>query len=103
MNVVITKPAKESLLSIYNYFKSKGNEVYANRLRDSVIAKAKSLSMQHLRGQQEELLIPLNQNHRYIIVEKHYKIIYLVGTKNIVVTDIFDTRQNPEKLLVRNE
>lgn len=102
MTVFITRPAKESLRAIFDYYKSKGYETYASRLRASVITKAKTLSKQHQRGQQEEFLKPLGQGHRYLIVEKHYKIIYLVEEKRVLVTDVFDTRQKPQKLLRRH-
>jgi hypothetical protein len=50
-------------------------------------------------GQIEELLIDREQSFRYL-VHKNYKIIYWINLiKNrIEIVDVFDTRQNPEKI-----
>ena len=49
-------------------------------------------------GRVEEALSHLNQGHRYLL-EGNYKIIYRLINPNILaITDIFDTRQNPDKL-----
>lgn len=67
-----------------------------------MISKSKSLSNNPYVGQEEELLKQLNQGHRYLLVENHYKIIYLVTEDSIMVTDVFDTRQQPDKMLKRH-
>jgi toxin ParE1/3/4 len=48
-------------------------------------------------GAIEENLIELKQQHRYL-VEGNYKIIYRLINNDIYITDIFDCRQNPEKM-----
>ncbi|MDZ4822338.1 MAG: hypothetical protein SH856_02655 [Flavobacteriales bacterium] len=48
-------------------------------------------------GQFEPLLNHLNHAHRRIIVG-NYKIIHLVFEKKIVITDSFDSRQDPDKM-----
>ena len=48
-------------------------------------------------GQEEESLVELGQGHRYL-VEEHYKIIYRVIDDVVYITDIFDTRQDPDKM-----
>jgi hypothetical protein len=45
----------------------------------------------------EEYLDHLGQAHRRVI-EGNYKIIYKVTDDAIIVTDVFDTRQNPSKM-----
>lgn len=45
----------------------------------------------------EECLQHLGKLHRRII-EGNYKIIYRVEGENIYITDIFDSRQNPDKM-----
>ena len=49
------------------------------------------------------MLIELGQGHRYILVESHFKIIYIAEGKRVVVTDIFDTHQAPGKMSKRNK
>lgn len=48
-------------------------------------------------GQIEDGLIELKQGHRYI-VEGNYKIIYRVVGNEIYIVDVFDCRQNPQKI-----
>lgn len=48
-------------------------------------------------GKIEENLIELKQEHSYL-VEGNYKIIYRVIAKDIYITDVFDCRQNPQKI-----
>jgi plasmid stabilization system protein ParE len=68
-----------------------------NEVRDKILAKAdKLLENPHL-GQQEEYLEHFGQSHRRVI-EGHYKIIYKVEGEMIVITDIFDSRQDPSKM-----
>ncbi len=102
MEVLITGPAKQSLKNTCAYYKSKGYTSYANKLKRGIIEKAKSLTKHHDRGQKEELLQSLERGHRYLIAETHFKIIYIVDGQRVIVTDIFDTRQSPGKLLKRN-
>lgn len=103
MKVFITDPAKASLKDIHDYYQSKGYGSYGKRITKSVISKSKSLSNNPYIGQEEELLRPCEQGHRYLLVEKHYKVIYLVTEEAIMVTDVFDTRQHPEKMLKRHQ
>jgi toxin ParE1/3/4 len=98
MQVVVTDPAKLRLKYIYRYYKAEASVKTAQKIKDSVLGKIKSLKKFTLRGKIEENLIELNQEHRYVI-EGHFKIIYLIYNDTIYVTDIFDTRQNPEKIV----
>jgi len=73
----------------------------ADKIRKSIFDGTKSLIKQPLIGAVEENLIDLGQGHRYIVVD-NYKIIYRVIQLNIYITDIFDCRQNPQKMKKRN-
>ncbi len=97
MQVKVTEPAKQRLKIIYQYYKAEASVKTAQKIKDSIITKIKSLKKFPLRGNIEENLIELDQEHRYVIVS-HFKIIYLISDTTIYITDIFDTRQNPEKM-----
>ncbi|KYG83600.1 type II toxin-antitoxin system RelE/ParE family toxin [Roseivirga echinicomitans] len=103
MKVLITGPAKAALKAIFEYYKSEGFGEYGIKLTQVIITKAKSLSKNYQRGQKEEMLKHLLKGHRYLIAKKHYKIIYRTEAEIVIVTDIFDTRQQPEKLIKRNK
>lgn len=60
------------------------------------------LSTQHEAGQVENLLQKLGQHSRYI-TEGNYKIIYEYNDNNIIITDLFHTKQNPRKIVFRNK
>lgn len=48
-------------------------------------------------GQMEEHLKETGLGYRYLI-EENYKIIYLIYNDYVLITGIFDTRQDPEKM-----
>ncbi|MGW8123320.1 type II toxin-antitoxin system RelE/ParE family toxin [Roseivirga echinicomitans] len=103
MKVLITGPAKAALKAIFEYYRSEGYGTYATKLTQVIMTKTKSLSNNYQRGQKEEVLKHLQKGHRYLIAKKHYKIIYRTEAESVIVTDIFDTRQQPEKLINRNK
>ena len=49
-------------------------------------------------GPEEDNLKSLGQGHRSLLVGTLYKIIYLIAKPFIVITDIFDVRQDPDKM-----
>lgn len=102
MKVLVTDPAKIALKEICDRYRKIEYESYAVKIRKLILAKARSLSEYPNRGQEEELLKELGQGHRYLLAESHFKIIYLVKEKMVVVTDIFDTRQEPDEIPKRH-
>jgi plasmid stabilization system protein ParE len=101
MKVTWTNFALESLHEIYNYYKGNVNIRVANKIRADIFSAVKQLKVQPNSGAIEILLEPINEGHRCLIIG-NYKIIYKVLKTNIYITDIFDTRQNPEKLVANN-
>ncbi len=97
MKVVITDPAKDSLREIYRYFRLNGFAKTGQNIRLAVYKKAMLLQDNPYLGQEEENLEHLTQGHRRL-VEGNYKIIYRVIEQTVFVTDIFDSRQDPEKI-----
>ncbi|MFK7984024.1 MAG: type II toxin-antitoxin system RelE/ParE family toxin, partial [Saprospiraceae bacterium] len=97
MNVVLTDIAKKRLKNIFSYYRRKGMTKTGQKIRINVLKKAKLLKQQPLIGQIEENLKNLNQGHRYLVVS-NYKILYRIIDKTVFITDIFDTRQNPDKM-----
>jgi len=66
-------------------------------LRARIQNKVKQLLLNPELGQREERLATLQKDHRRLI-EGNFKIIYYVEENIIVVTDIFDARQDPKKM-----
>ena len=97
MRVQLTATARKRFREIYDYFKSIGASKKGRKIRAQVNKKILLLSDNPLLGQEEENLAVLEQGHRYL-VEGHYKIIYRIVDDVIYITDIFDTRQDPDKM-----
>ena len=96
MIIIWTKPAKKDLKIIFNYFKQKVSINLALKIVNSILTKTSILETNNI-GAIEQLLTPLNQEHRYII-EGNYKIIYIIQNSTVYITHVLDTRQNPNKL-----
>ncbi|NPA45156.1 MAG: type II toxin-antitoxin system RelE/ParE family toxin [Chlorobi bacterium] len=95
-----TEFAKSKLDDIFEYYNFNISFSFASKLVTNIIDKTIILKKQHYIGQKEELLKDRPQGFRYLIY-KNYKIIYWINsTKNrIEIVNIFDTRQNPQKII----
>ena len=102
MKVFWTKFALDSLFDIYKYYKNNVRVNIACNIRDSILSSTNQLEKHSLSGQNEEFLIDLDEGHRYII-RGNYKIIYKIQNQKVYVTDVFDTRQSPDKIKKRNK
>jgi plasmid stabilization system protein ParE len=102
MKVLWTKFALASLRDIYLFYKEKASITVASRIRVEVLTSFDQLENHALSGQIEESLEDLNQSHRYIL-RGQYKIIYKIMRGKVYITDVFDTRQDPEKIKTRNK
>ena len=91
--------AKSELRKIFDYHKEKAGSKIAKQISKDIIKKADSVSTFPKIGVVEEFLRERPQEFRYI-VSTNYKIIYWINSKEkrIEISDVFDTRQNPEKL-----
>ena len=102
MKVLWTKSALASLYDIYKYYKENVGITIVSKIRDFILSSTGQIEKYSHSGQLEELLKGLEGGHRFI-VRSNYKIIYKIRNNRIYITDIFDTRQNPEKIKVRNK
>ena len=73
--------------------KKKGNQIATN-----IFDRADELLQHPKLGPLEPELEDLEQGHRSLLVGTLYKIIYLIKTRVIFITDIFDVRQDPEEI-----
>ncbi len=98
MKIIWTDFAIENLKSIFEYYANKASRKVAHKIRKQILESTKQLVQNPQSGQLELHLEKLNQQYRYIL-SSNYKIIYKVVREYIVITDIFDTRQNPIKMI----
>jgi plasmid stabilization system protein ParE len=97
MKLIYTEQALFSLEEALNFIAPKVSPEKLKHIRDQILDAADTLLLQPLQGQEEPYLEHLNLGHRRLIVS-HYKIIYRVVDEYIYITDIFDSRQDPDKM-----
>ena len=97
MIVVYTESSFQSLEEITDILLKHYSVKKVNSIRVKILDKAERLKLFSEQGQIEPNLISLDKKHRYIL-EKHTKIIYRIINDTVIVTDFFDTRQNPKKM-----
>ncbi len=97
MKIIWSDFASETLRDIFQYHKKVVGENIAQKLKGKIFHSTKQLIKYPNSGQAEESLAELNEGHRYL-VSVNYKIVYKKVKEGILITDIFDTRQDPIKI-----
>lgn len=97
MKVVWSDFASETLKDIYDYYKEVASEATARIIKENIFIATRQLINHPESGQIEETLLQLEEGHRYL-VNNNYKIVYKKVKEGVLITDIFDTRQDPIKI-----
>ena len=99
LEVYWTLFAEDKLTDIFEYYSFNAGIKVAQNLVTGIIEESLKLGNNPFIGQREELLIDRIQEYRYLIFN-NYKIIYWIDeiNKMILVSHVFDTRQNPIKI-----
>ena len=97
MKVIWTDFASNSLFEIYKYYKEIANDNVAHRIKSRIFKATRQLIKHPLSGHKETNLQLLKEDYRFLI-EGNYKIIYKRVKEGILITDVFDTRQDPIKI-----
>ena len=100
LEVFWTDFSKKELKNIFDYYKENASLNFAKTLVFGITKETAKLKKQPNIGQKEELLKKDSKDFRYLVYES-YEIIYLVNLNEnrIEVFDVFDTRQNPIKIV----
>ena len=101
MNILWSDFATEMLMEIYNYYKVNTSIRIAKKIKNELFAATNQLKSHPHSGQIEMNLEQLEEEHRYLIKGNH-KIIYKEIPEGILITDVFDTRQDPLKMNEEN-
>ena len=97
MKIVYTEQSLISLEEALEFTASKVPYEKLIEIRNRILDTAETLLLQPLKGQVEPFLEHLELEHRRL-VEGHYKIIYRIVGEYIYITDIFDSRQDTDKM-----
>lgn len=97
--IIWSEFAKFQLTEIFKYYKKESSLQTAKKIVSEISKEVKTLKSHIDLGQKEELLISKPEKYRYL-VKGNYKIIYTFDKENnfIKIVDVFDCRQNPEKI-----
>ena len=79
------------------FYKEVAGENVAHKIITGIFISTKQLRKFPLSGHIEESLEKLGEEHRYL-VDGNFKIVYRIVKEGILITDVFDTRQNPVKI-----
>ncbi len=97
MIIIWTDFAVSTLTDIFIYYKEVAGEKVAKKIKSNIFKATKQLLKHPYSGQIEPILEVLKKEHRYLIIS-NFKIIYLLVDEGILITDVFDTRQEPSKI-----
>jgi plasmid stabilization system protein ParE len=99
LRVFWTQFAEDKLNDIFEYYKFNASVSVAHNLINGIVDESLKLNKNPLIGQREDLLVDRIQEYRYIVF-KNFKIIYWLDdvSKIILISHVFDTRQNPIKI-----
>ena len=97
MDVVWSEFSQSILRDIFNYYKKNASKAVAVKIKNQILLSTKHLAENPEVGQIEPLLEELNENHRHIVTG-NFKGVYKITENHILITDVFDTRQNPLKM-----
>jgi len=89
--------ASKTLAEIFEYHKEVADKNVAQKIKTNIFSSTKQLLKYPQSGQIEKSLVILNEGHRYL-VSGNYKIVYKKIKEGILITDIFDSRQDPIKI-----
>lgn len=98
MKVTFTHPALRSLKRLYDYRKGMSGIEAARRFRKTIFDSVIPLKDFPRLGKLEESLVDQKYEYRYMLATG-CKIVYRIEDAEIFVVEIFDTRQDPEKLI----
>ncbi len=97
MKIIWTDFAIENLKDIFDFYSITVNKKVANKIKKDIFKSVKLLVRYPELGQIELYLEKLNEEHRYIL-SGNYKVIYKIQDENIIISDVFDVRQNPTRM-----
>lgn len=97
MKILWTDFASNTLADIYKYYKEVAGENVARKIKDDIFTTTRQLEKHPQSGQIEETLKRLEEDHRYL-VKGNFKIVYKEVKEGVLITDVFDTRQDPVKM-----
>ena len=98
MQIIWSDFAINNLKEIFDYYKTNVSLKIAHAIRKQILEATKQLQRFPESGSPEFYLEELQLNHRYLVIN-NYKIIYRISENKILINDVFDVRQSPNKMI----
>jgi plasmid stabilization system protein ParE len=99
MKVELTKRGREALIEALAFLIEQGAPYeVAERTRDEILTAMEGLAEFPRMGKLEERLVQEPEEYRSIRVSGYYRMVYYIEGNTLYVTDIMDTRQNPNDI-----
>ncbi|NOZ47142.1 MAG: type II toxin-antitoxin system RelE/ParE family toxin [Chlorobi bacterium] len=101
LKIYWTDFAKNELHKIYSFYKNIASVKTAIKIATKITKKVNILIKQPNVGQSELFLSNYEEDFKYLVCENNFKIIYWINIESnrIEIVDVFDTRQNPSKMI----
>ena len=102
VRIVWTEFAEEDIKIIFEFLTTEQGipiEI-AERIVDSLFERVEQLLLFPRSGELDPFLEEFEKAHRHL-VQGNYKIIYRVEKETVFIVSVFDTRQDPQKLIQR--
>ncbi len=99
VKILWSETVQNQIRDIFDYYSFVATPKIAHKIISKLVDRAEGLRRNPKIGRKEDLLIHYPQGFKYII-EGNYKLIYFIEKKTIIISLVFDCRQNPEKLKV---
>ncbi len=97
VEVIWTKKATSQLESAVRYLKKERGSFYAELVLDKLLATTRNLDKFPKMGSIEPFLDHKKSEYRFLVAWS-YKIIYRVTKQKVVISRVFHTSQDPNKL-----
>lgn len=100
--IIWSDQAKLEVKAIVTYYRKVASKHTAETIKKGILEAPKNCIDFNKIGAIDKDLDFLEDEYRFCRYS-HYKIIYTIVEKDILITDVFDTRQNPTKKVIRNK
>lgn len=97
VSIVWTRTAKESLKLIFDFYSEIADKRVASKVIQKITEDVGSLQKGTFTTSKEPILAEFDRDYRYL-VSGNFKNIYFRVKNEVVVSLVFDARQNPEKM-----
>jgi len=96
MTIIWSKKARTQVRQIFDYYQVNASTTVAESIISSIKHSTSNLATQPKLGRRYKLLSDMTNEIRYLIIG-NYKILYWIDESEIIISTVFDCRQDPEK------